>query len=96
MQLLQQLGEFQEESDSIVLVEDGEAFLFSTAALKIAQRLDGYLPLLYMFIVVPRPIRDFGYKLFAKYRYSLFGKQDQCMIPTPGVRSRFLTDGEGG
>lgn len=83
------------KTDSVVLVEDGEVFVFSTAALRIAKRLDGLWPALYVFIIVPRPIRDFFYKLFAKYRYRLFGKKDQCMIPTPEVRSRFV-DGVSG
>ena len=80
----------RDETDSIVLVEDGEVYLYSTAALRIVSRLDGHWPLLYGFIIVPRPVRDFFYKLFAKYRYKLFGKKDQCMIPTPAIRSRFL------
>lgn len=84
------------ESDSIVLVEDGKAYLYSTAALKIAQRLDGNWPLAYTLIAVPRPIRDFVYKLFAKYRYTLFGKKDQCMIPSPGIKARFLPEEGGG
>ena len=77
-------------TDSIVLIENEKAYLHSTAALKIAGRLSGLWPVFYAFIVVPRPIRDWAYKLFAKYRYKLFGRQDACMIPTPEVRARFL------
>jgi predicted DCC family thiol-disulfide oxidoreductase YuxK len=80
----------RDKIDSIILVEDDEVHLFSTAALKIARRLDGSWPLLYGFIIVPRPVRDFFYKMFAKYRYKMFGRTDQCMIPTPEVRERFL------
>ena len=79
------------KTDSIILVEDGKVFLHSTAALKIAWHLNGLWPVFYVFIIVPRPLRDWAYKLFAKYRYKLFGKQDACMIPTPDVRARFLT-----
>ncbi len=82
----------KEKTDSIILVENGKVYLFSTAALRIASRLDGNWPLLYGFIIVPRPIRDFFYKLFAKYRYKMFGRTDQCMIPTPAVRGRFLAE----
>jgi len=80
-----------EKTDSIVLVEDHRAYIQSTAALKIARRLDGLWPVFYGLIIVPRPIRDLAYKLFAKYRYKLFGRQDACMIPTTEVRARFLT-----
>ncbi|PYS90590.1 MAG: thiol-disulfide oxidoreductase [Acidobacteria bacterium] len=78
------------KTDSIVLVEDDHAYVHSTAALKIARRLDRPWPIFYAVMIVPRPIRDVAYKLFAKYRYKLFGRQDACMIPTPDVRERFL------
>ena len=77
--------------DSIILVENEMAYMHSTAALKIAKHLNGLWPVFYAFIVIPRPIRDWAYKLFAKYRYKLFGRQDACMMPTPDVRARFLT-----
>ncbi len=78
------------EIDSVILVENRKAFTHSTAALKIAQRLGGIWSLAYGFIIIPKPIRDFFYKLFARYRYKLFGKKDECMIPTPEVRAKFL------
>jgi len=39
---------------------------------------------------LPSFIRDFFYKLFARNRYALFGKQDTCMVPTDELRSRFI------
>lgn len=78
------------EIDSVVLIEDEKAYTHSTAALKIAKGLDGGWSLFYAFIIIPRGIRDFFYKLFAKYRYRLFGKQDACMLPTPEIREKFL------
>ena len=77
--------------DSVILVEDGKAYTHSTAALRIAKRLSGLWSLFYAFIIVPKPIRDFFYKLIAKYRYKMFGKKDECMLPSPEVRARFLT-----
>lgn len=79
------------EIDSIITIENNEAFTHSTAALKIAKNLGGFWALFYGFIIVPRFIRDFFYKLFAKYRYKLFGKKDQCMMPTPEIRDKFLS-----
>lgn len=78
------------ELDSIILVENEKAFTHSTAALKIAKALGGIWSLFYIFIIVPKFIRDFFYKLFAQYRYKLFGKKDQCMMPTPEIREKFL------
>ncbi len=89
-QLLEKFGIDKTETDSVILIEDERAFTHSTAALKIAGRLPGIWSWLYAFIVVPKPVRDFFYKLFAKNRYRLFGKQDVCMMPTPEIRERFL------
>ena len=79
-----------EDIDSIVLIENDQAFTHSTAGLRIAKALGGIWSLGYIFIIVPAVIRDWFYKLFAKYRYRLFGKKEVCMIPTPDVRERFL------
>jgi predicted DCC family thiol-disulfide oxidoreductase YuxK len=77
-------------TDSVVLIEDGKVYTYSTAALRVARKLGGAWRLFYVFIFAPKFIRDFFYKLFAKYRYQMFGKKDECMLPTPEIRSRFL------
>ena len=46
------------EVDSLVLIEKGKAFTKSSAALRIAKKLDGLWHLLFLFILIPRPIRD--------------------------------------
>lgn len=78
------------ETDSVILVEDDKAYLHSSAALRIARRLDGIWSWAYLFRIVPWPIRDLAYRTFAKYRYKLFGRRDACMMPTPEIRARFL------
>ncbi|CAN5640773.1 thiol-disulfide oxidoreductase DCC family protein [soil metagenome] len=89
-ELIEKHGINSAETDSVILVEDDKAYTHSTGALRIARQLDGIWSWNYAFIIVPRPIRDFFYRLFAKYRYRLFGKQDACMMPTPEIRARFL------
>jgi predicted DCC family thiol-disulfide oxidoreductase YuxK len=76
--------------DSVILIEDEKPYTHSTAALRIARRLGPPWSWLYVFIVIPKPIRDLAYNLFAKYRYKVFGKKDECMLPSPEVRARFL------
>ncbi len=76
--------------DSIVLVAGGRAAVKSTAALRIARGLSWPWPLLAVFFVVPRPLRDLVYDWIARHRYRWFGKQAACMVPTPELRSRFL------
>jgi predicted DCC family thiol-disulfide oxidoreductase YuxK len=79
-----------EDVDSIILIENDQAYMHSTAGLRVAKTLGGIWSLGYAFIIVPAFIRDWFYKLFAKYRYRLFGKKDVCMMPTPDVRERFI------
>jgi len=88
--LLKEHGVDKIETDSVVLIEDEKVYTHTTAALRIARRLSGYWSWFYGFIVVPSVIRDIFYKIFAKYRYQMFGKQDACMLPTPEMRERFL------
>lgn len=79
------------EIDSLVLVENDRAYVKSTAALRIAKKLDGLWHLLFLFILIPRPFRDFFYDILSRNRYKWFGKkQDHCQLPPPEIRKRFL------
>jgi predicted DCC family thiol-disulfide oxidoreductase YuxK len=77
-------------TDSFVLIEDGAAYTESTAALRVARRLNGAWPLCYAAIILPRFVRDPVYRFIARHRYRWFGKQDSCMMPTAELRARFL------
>ena len=89
-ELIAKHGIDKAETDSVILVENDKAYTHSSAALRIAKRLDGIWSWAQAFVIVPKPVRDLAYRLFAKHRYRLFGKQDACMVPTPEVRARFL------
>ncbi len=91
IELLEKHGVNKQDTDSVVVIEDGIAYTYSTAALRIAKGLGGIWSLAYAFIVVPKFIRDGIYKWIAKNRYKWFGEKDQCMIPTPEIRARFLS-----
>ena len=77
------------QGDSFVLLENGKVYEQSAAALRVAKKLDGLWPLLYVFIVVPPFIRNAIYKFIARNRYKWFGQQESCWIPTPALKSRF-------
>ncbi|MCL4693694.1 MAG: thiol-disulfide oxidoreductase DCC family protein [Candidatus Hydrogenedentes bacterium] len=79
-----------EDFDTMVYLEGDSVYTRSTAGLRIARRLGGLWPLLYAFIVIPRPIRDAVYGVIVRNRYRWFGKRDDCMVPTPDLRARFL------
>ena len=80
--------------DSVVFVEaapGGErVYARSDAALKVASYLGGFWKVFLAARIVPRRLRDYLYDLFARNRYKFFGRYDQCMLPPPEVRSRFL------
>lgn len=76
--------------DSIILVTDQSAVAKSTAALRIAKQLSGGWPLLTVFLILPRFLRNAVYDFIARNRYKWFGKKDACMIPTPELKSKFL------
>jgi predicted DCC family thiol-disulfide oxidoreductase YuxK len=76
--------------DTFVLIKAGRAYVFSNAALEIAQDLKGYWYLFTLFKLLPSSFRDFFYKLFARHRYRLFGRSDTCMMPTEELRARFV------
>lgn len=78
------------EMQTIVFIENGMVYTKSTAALRICRHLRGLWPLCYGFIIVPRFIRDGIYNLIAKNRYKWFGVRQECMIPTPDMKKRFL------
>jgi len=79
-----------EQFDSIVLVSDNRVYLYSDAIVEIVKELDSGLKHLYVFRFVPKTLRDKLYKLFAKYRYTIFGKKEYCMIPSKKLQKRFL------
>jgi predicted DCC family thiol-disulfide oxidoreductase YuxK len=76
--------------DSIIFLNDLISSDKSTAALLIAKELPYPWKLLYSFIIVPRPIRDFVYDLISRNRYRWFGKLDHCRLPTPNEKHLFL------
>lgn len=74
-----------------IILKDGDSIrIKSSAVLTIAKSLSGLWFLLYAFMIVPRFIRDSVYDFIASNRYRWFGKKDQCMIPTPELKSRFV------
>ena len=90
MRLLQEVGALSQVPDSIVLVQDGTLYFRSDAALRIARGLTFPWPLLSVFRVVPRFVRDGVYDFIAARRYRWFGRREVCLVPTPDLKRRFL------
>jgi len=73
-----------------VLIDDGKVYKKSTASLRVMNRLPWYWKEAQILRIIPRALRDAIYDFIAKNRYKWFGKKDQCIIPTPEMKSRFL------
>ncbi len=90
-QLVSERGIDTKTIDSVVLIEPGIAYYIkSDAALQIGKQLKGYRTFSKVLNLIPSGLRNFVYDLIAQYRYAWFGKNDQCMIPTPELKSKFL------
>ena len=89
-EILTRLGLDTEDFETFLLLEQGQVFTKSTAALKIAKCLTGPWPLLTMFLIVPPSIRDRLYDFIARRRYRWMGKRDTCRVPSSEEWERFI------
>jgi predicted DCC family thiol-disulfide oxidoreductase YuxK len=80
-----QLGIDPDAPKSFAFVADGQGYVKSEAALRIARELP-YWRWVGIFLLVPRFIRDAVYDLVARNRYRWFGKTDTCALPTADRR----------
>ena len=88
--LLEQHGIDRDAARSIVLIEDGAVYLRSTAVLRIAKHMRAPWNVAAMFLLVPRPIRDFVYGIVAAIRHRIAGQSNACEIPPPEIRARLI------
>jgi predicted DCC family thiol-disulfide oxidoreductase YuxK len=79
-----------DDVDSILFVKAGKVYTESSAIVRIARHLDGAWKLAGAAWVIPRPIRNKMYRYVAKNRYRWFGRQNECMLPSPALKERFL------
>lgn len=87
--LLQQFNLPTNTFNSFILYQDGKIYTRSTAALQMFQQLNGW-KWVKIFWIVPKFIRDAVYNLIARNRYKWFGKKNECWLPTPDLKARFL------
>lgn len=90
-ELIQQAGLEEMKADSVVLLYHNKVYIQSDAALTIAKMLTGFWPVFYLLIIIPKPVRNYFYNLIAQNRYRWFGKKNECMLPSPELKHRFLS-----
>lgn len=79
----------KDKFNSFILYQDGKIYTRSTGALMMLSQLKGW-KWTRALLAIPVFIRDGVYNLIARNRYRWFGRKDQCMVPTPGLKERFL------
>jgi predicted DCC family thiol-disulfide oxidoreductase YuxK len=89
--LLARYGTSRAAARSIILIENGEVSLRSTAVLRIASRMTAPWRWASIFLYVPRPIRDAVYRVVAAVRHRLAGESNACETPPPEIRDRLIT-----
>ncbi|MEN9548124.1 MAG: hypothetical protein RIR12_715 [Bacteroidota bacterium] len=87
---LRQAFNISPASDTIILIENGKAFIYATAAIRVCRYLDWPAKMLFWLIIFPSFLTQPVYKWIARNRYKWFGRKDSCMIPAPGIKNRFL------
>jgi predicted DCC family thiol-disulfide oxidoreductase YuxK len=88
--LLAQHQVSRDSARSIILIDNGEIYLRSTATLRIARKLTWPWSMAAAFLYVPRPLRDAVYRVVAAIRHRLAGKSNACEIPPPEIRQRMI------
>ncbi len=88
--LLARHGLTRQMTRSMVLIEDGQVYLRSTASLRIASRLPLPWRLARVFLLIPAPVRDVVYRGVAAIRHRIAGRSNACEIPPPELRGRLI------
>mgnify|MGYP000246459720 CR=1 FL=1 len=74
----------KQEYDSIVYRENGKIYQQSDAVLRICRQLGGGWRIFYVFMLIPRFLRDPIYRFVARNRYRWFGRRNECSLLPPG------------
>lgn len=88
--LLNQFGLSMNDLNTVIYINNTGYFIKSSAVLHVLKELGGIWKLFYVFIILPKPLRDFLYSIIAKTRYKIFGKRASCIIPPTNIEQRFL------
>ena len=79
-----------ERFDTMLYVEGCNAYERSDAFLRVVVQLGGAWKLFSGLRLCPRVVRDFVYDRIARNRYTIFGRYDQCVLPSSDHAGRFL------
>lgn len=92
---VQRWGGNPDDLNSLYVVADfrtpqARVFVRSDAAVFVAGELDWPWSATRIARVLPRPVRNRLYDAIARSRYRIFGRYDQCPIPSEELKRRFV------
>jgi predicted DCC family thiol-disulfide oxidoreductase YuxK len=77
--------------DSVLLLDGkGHVWEKSEAILRILILLENNTWFFKALLKIPRLIRDSVYEIVARTRYSIWGKAEECLLPDPSLRKKYL------
>lgn len=88
--LFKHYGLSPEQIETVLLVERDKVFQKSDAIFRIVSGLSGPWKILGLLVFLPKALRNYGYTVFARNRYTWFGRSDQCMVPQDDLIDRFI------
>ena len=78
-ELIKTFPKNQQNMDTVYLYMDGKSYTRSSAAIRCLLFLKWYWKIWFPFVwIVPLPLRNFVYKIIAKYRHRIFSKPEIC------------------
>ena len=90
-ELLRSNGLDPDDPSTFIVIDGGRAYTESAALVQVLSRFSWPWRLVAgMLRVVPRAVRDAGYRMIARNRYAWFGRKELCLIPVPEQRARFV------
>jgi len=77
--------------DSILFLKDGKIYTRSAAVKSILDYMNGFAFLKFLLKILPLWFCDIFYRLIAKSRFFIFGKNKSCFVPPSTWAHRFMT-----
>lgn len=88
--LLAQFGTTRDATKSLILIENNQIYLRSTAVLRVAGHMSAPWRYARVLLVIPAPVRDAVYRVVAAVRHRIAGQSNACEIPPPEIRARLI------
>lgn len=83
--------ELYHEGPDAIILQEGDRFLSGArAGLRIARSLKWPYRALGILRIFPESLLEAAYRWIAKNRYKWYGKRDECRVPGPEEKARFL------